>query len=51
VILVGGALGYRKFKKMEEPAELLADRCTVITTTGVGAARNARGAIITRCTA
>ena len=30
VILVGGALGYRKFKKMEELAELLSDRCTVI---------------------
>ncbi|MGH2716830.1 MAG: alpha/beta fold hydrolase [Thermoleophilaceae bacterium] len=30
VILVGGALGYRKFKKMEELARLLADRCTVI---------------------
>jgi pimeloyl-ACP methyl ester carboxylesterase len=30
VILVGGALGYRKFKKMEELAKLLAERCTVI---------------------
>jgi len=30
VILVGGALSYRKFKKMEELAGLLADRCTVI---------------------
>jgi pimeloyl-ACP methyl ester carboxylesterase len=30
VILVGGALGYRKFKKMEELAELLAESCTVI---------------------
>jgi pimeloyl-ACP methyl ester carboxylesterase len=30
VILVGGALGYRKFKKMEELAQLLAVRCTVI---------------------
>ena len=30
VILVGGALGYRKFKKMEELATLLAERCTVI---------------------
>jgi pimeloyl-ACP methyl ester carboxylesterase len=30
VILVGGALGYRKFKKMEELARLLAERCTVI---------------------
>jgi pimeloyl-ACP methyl ester carboxylesterase len=30
VILVGGALGYRKFKKMEELAELLSERCTVI---------------------
>jgi pimeloyl-ACP methyl ester carboxylesterase len=30
VILVGGALGYRKFKKMEELAQLLAERCTVI---------------------
>ncbi len=30
VILVGGALGYRKFKKMEELAEMLAERCTVI---------------------
>jgi pimeloyl-ACP methyl ester carboxylesterase len=30
VILVGGALSYRKFKKMEELARLLADRCTVI---------------------
>jgi pimeloyl-ACP methyl ester carboxylesterase len=30
VILVTGALGYRKFKKMEELAKLLAERCTVI---------------------
>jgi pimeloyl-ACP methyl ester carboxylesterase len=30
VILVGGALAYRKFKKMEELAKLLAERCTVI---------------------
>jgi pimeloyl-ACP methyl ester carboxylesterase len=30
VILVGGALGYRKFKKMEQLAKLLAERCTVI---------------------
>jgi pimeloyl-ACP methyl ester carboxylesterase len=30
VILVAGALGYRKFKQMEQLAELLADRCTVI---------------------
>ena len=30
VILVGGALGYRKFGKMQELAKLLADRCTVI---------------------
>jgi hypothetical protein len=30
VILVGGALGYRKFKKMEELAALLSERCTVI---------------------
>ena len=30
VILVGGALGYRKFKKMEELARLLAEHCTVI---------------------
>ena len=30
VILVGGALGYRKFNKMEELAKLLAERCTVI---------------------
>src|SRR5919106_6205741 len=30
VILVGGALGYRKFKKMEELAGLLAERCAVI---------------------
>jgi pimeloyl-ACP methyl ester carboxylesterase len=30
VILVGGALGYRKFKKMEELARLLAERCTVL---------------------
>jgi pimeloyl-ACP methyl ester carboxylesterase len=30
VILVGGALGYRTFKKMEELAKLLAERCTVI---------------------
>lgn len=30
VILVGGALGYRKFKRMEELAKLLAARCTVI---------------------
>jgi hypothetical protein len=31
VILVGGALSYRKFKKMEELAKLLAGACTVIT--------------------
>ena len=30
VILVGGALSYRKYNKMEELAELLAERCTVI---------------------
>ena len=30
VILLGGALSYRKFKKMEELAKLLAERCTVI---------------------
>ena len=30
VILVGGALSYRKFNKMEELATLLAERCTVI---------------------
>ena len=30
VILVGGALGYRKFKKVEELAGLLAERCTVV---------------------
>jgi pimeloyl-ACP methyl ester carboxylesterase len=30
VILVGGALGYRRFKKMESLARLLAQRCTVI---------------------
>jgi pimeloyl-ACP methyl ester carboxylesterase len=30
VILVAGALGYRKFKRMEQLAELLANRCTVI---------------------
>jgi pimeloyl-ACP methyl ester carboxylesterase len=30
VILVGGALGYRRFPKMEELAKLLAERCTVI---------------------
>jgi len=30
VILVGGALSYRKFNKMEELAKLLADRFTVI---------------------
>jgi pimeloyl-ACP methyl ester carboxylesterase len=30
VILIGGALGYRKFKKMEELATLLSERCTVI---------------------
>jgi pimeloyl-ACP methyl ester carboxylesterase len=30
VILVGGALGYRKFKKMEELAKLLAERCSVV---------------------
>ena len=30
VILVGGALSYRKFKKMEQLAKLLAERCTVI---------------------
>jgi pimeloyl-ACP methyl ester carboxylesterase len=29
-ILVGGALGYRRFSKMEELAKLLAERCTVI---------------------
>ena len=28
VILVGGALGYRRFKKMEELARLLAERCS-----------------------
>ena len=30
VILVGGALSHRKFNKMEQLAELLAGRCTVI---------------------
>jgi len=30
VILVGGALSYRRFNKMEELARLLADGCTVI---------------------
>jgi pimeloyl-ACP methyl ester carboxylesterase len=30
VILVGGALGYRKFKQMEQLAKLLAECCTVI---------------------
>jgi pimeloyl-ACP methyl ester carboxylesterase len=30
VILVGGALSYRKFGKMEQLAELLADHCSVI---------------------
>jgi pimeloyl-ACP methyl ester carboxylesterase len=30
VILVTGALGYRKFGKLEELAKLLAERCTVI---------------------
>jgi pimeloyl-ACP methyl ester carboxylesterase len=30
VILVAGALGYRKFSKMEELAGLLSERCTVI---------------------
>ncbi len=30
VILVGGALSYRKFNKMKELARLLAERCTVI---------------------
>jgi pimeloyl-ACP methyl ester carboxylesterase len=30
VILVAGALGYRKFDKMQELAKLLAERCTVI---------------------
>jgi pimeloyl-ACP methyl ester carboxylesterase len=30
VILVAGALGYRKFKKMEELAGMLAEHCTVI---------------------
>ena len=30
VILVGGALSYRKFKKMEELAQLLGEHCTVI---------------------
>jgi pimeloyl-ACP methyl ester carboxylesterase len=30
VILVGGARSYRKYKKMEELAKLLAERCTVI---------------------
>jgi pimeloyl-ACP methyl ester carboxylesterase len=30
VILVAGALGYRKFKPMEELARLLSERCTVI---------------------
>jgi pimeloyl-ACP methyl ester carboxylesterase len=30
VILVGGALSYRKFNKMEQLAKLLAARCTVV---------------------
>jgi pimeloyl-ACP methyl ester carboxylesterase len=30
VILVGGALSYRRFKKMEQLAQALAERCTVI---------------------
>src|SRR5918999_6300336 len=30
VILVAGALGYRKFKQMEQLATLLAEQCTVI---------------------
>src|SRR6266536_2535737 len=30
VILVGGALSYRRFKKMEKLSELLSGRCTVI---------------------
>ena len=30
VILVGGALSYRKYNKMEELATLLAERCTVV---------------------
>jgi pimeloyl-ACP methyl ester carboxylesterase len=30
VILVGGALSYRKFKKLEELAQLLSERCTVL---------------------
>ncbi len=30
VILIAGALGYRKFKRMEQLAQLLADRCTAI---------------------
>jgi len=30
VILVGGALGNRKFKKMEELTQLLTERCTVL---------------------
>lgn len=30
VILVGGALSYRRFNKMEELAKLLSERCTVI---------------------
>ena len=30
VILVAGALGYRKFKQMEQLARLLGERCTVI---------------------
>jgi pimeloyl-ACP methyl ester carboxylesterase len=30
VILVGGALSYRKFKQMEQLAKLLAEHCTVI---------------------
>jgi pimeloyl-ACP methyl ester carboxylesterase len=30
VVLVGGALSYRKFKKMEELAELLANHCSVV---------------------
>jgi hypothetical protein len=42
VILVGGALGYRKFKKMEQLANLLAERCTVVTMTVAGAATRPR---------
>jgi pimeloyl-ACP methyl ester carboxylesterase len=30
VIIVGGAMSYRKFKKLEDLAELLSERCTVI---------------------